>query len=161
MRDFRAGRPVSRCTLRWLLAAVWSWGLFPARGGSLMWPPEREHTQKLSNEEMVHNCLLAPSNWAEESHVRGIPDLPSLFSSRPWSYTDPVLPLQARDFPLQPPLIVSGRITALSSRYLGFPNSPTTSPLVKQPRVFVQVSSCIESFVLQGEPGAALSAWLW
>lgn len=108
---------------------------------------------------MVHNCLLASNNlgrrvtregnkyhfYVPSSAVTVILDQPSA----PVCHS----PLQARDFPLESPLIISGRITALSSRYLGFPNSPITSPPVKQPRVHVQVSSCIESFVLQGELG--------
>lgn len=93
---------------------------------------------------MVHNCLLAPNSLGRRVTCEGnttftfpLQQLTVILDR----LSAPDSPLQARDFPLQPPLIVSGRITALSSRYLGFPNSPVTSPLVKQPHVFVQVLS--------------------
>lgn len=148
-----------------------SWdGLFPAQGGSLMWPPKREHTQKLSNEEMVHNCLLAPNNLAGESHVRGTWHLLSFFhKQQPTMILDQSFalvchtrcsPLRAHYSSLELPLIISGRIITLSSGCLGIPSSLMTLPLVGQPHVIVQVLSRTKSFPLQGDPFAAWSASL-
>lgn len=135
-RDFRVGGqgcpPCSPKTcstlLHWLIGScvelgVWD-GLFPARGGSLMWPPEREHTQKLSNEEMVHNCLLAPNNLGRRVTREGNATFTFPLQQPTVILDQPSAPvchssLQACDFPLGAPLVISGRITALSSRWPG------------------------------------------
>lgn len=74
-----------------------------------MWPPEREHTQKLSNEEMVHNCLLAPNNLGRRVTCEGNT-----------TFT----------FPLQQPTVILHRPRAPTPG-TGFSSSTTTHHLWK------------------------------
>lgn len=128
-----------------------------------MWPPEREHTQKLSNEDMVHNCLLAPNNLGRRVTREG--NKYHIYFSSSAADRD-LRPDLCSNLPLSTPgTWFSSWITThrLWKNYCFVLVLPGVSKLthdfspVKQPDVSVQVSSCIESFLLQGGLGAAPS----